>query len=115
MPIRVQSAGITGVESQTAGQESERPVTRQQQRILQLMRNGDLIWEVADQDYRTLYNEQRGRDQRIPAAIVAVLEQQGWIRRLDHSSAGRLDGWELTPEGRMLAPSKRATRAGESP
>jgi hypothetical protein len=113
MPIRVQSAGITGVESQTAGQESERPATRQQ-RILQLMRNGDLIWEVAEQDYRTLYNEKRGRDQRIPAAVVAVLEQQGWIRRLDHSSAGRLDGWELTPEGRTLALSKRATRAGES-
>ncbi len=112
MPVRLPSTGRTEAEPiQVAGNESALLVTRQQRRILRLMTNGDLLWEVADQSYCTIYNEKRGRDQRIPAAAVAVLEQRGWIRRLDNQSAGRLDAWELTPQSRALASAQPAPRA----
>jgi hypothetical protein len=47
--------------------------TAQQKRILRLMLNGDLIWEVAGKSYRSLYNERLGRLQRIPAPVVRGL------------------------------------------
>jgi hypothetical protein len=46
------------------------------------MLNDDLIWEVVGKSYRNLYNEKLGRPQRVPAALVADMEQQGWICRL---------------------------------
>ena len=76
--------------------------TAQQKRILRLMLNDDLIWEVVGKSHRSLYNEKLGRPQRVPAALVEDMEQQGWIRRLPNPDATRLDGWELTEQGREL-------------
>jgi hypothetical protein len=68
--------------------------------ILRLLRDGDLIWERADDPrYRTVYNEKLGRPQRIRTAAVTVLEQQGWIQRRPNPQADRLDSGELTPRG----------------
>jgi hypothetical protein len=88
--------------------------TAQQKRILRLMLNGDLIWEVAGKSYRSLYNEKLGRQQRIPAATLADMEQRGWIRRLDNPNSSRLDGWEMTEQGRAFAAQLR-TRGQAKP
>jgi DNA-binding HxlR family transcriptional regulator len=74
------------------------------------MLHGDLIWEVAGKSYRSLYNEKLGRQQRVPALTVEEMEQRGWIRRLDNPHSSRLDGWELTEQGRALAAPLRARR-----
>jgi hypothetical protein len=84
--------------------------TAQQKRILRLMLNGDLIWEVAGKSYRSIYNEKLGRQQRIPAATLADMEQRGWIRRLDNPTSSRLDGWEMTEQGRAFAAQSGAQR-----
>jgi hypothetical protein len=81
--------------------------TARQKRILRLMLNGDLIWEVAGKSYRSLYNERLGRQQRVPASTVEEMEQQGWIRRLDNPNSSRLDGWEMTEQGRAFAAQPR--------
>jgi hypothetical protein len=88
--------------------------TAQQKRILRLMLKGDLIWEVAGKGYRSIYNERLGRQQRIPAFTVEEMEQQGWVRRLDNPNSSRLDGWEMTEQGRALAPQLR-TRGQAKP
>jgi DNA-binding MarR family transcriptional regulator len=81
-------------------------LTRPQRRLLRLMAGGDLIWEIAeDPRHCTVYNEKRGRDQRIPAAVVMLLEQQGWIERRPNPQPDRLDSWELTAQGRALLES----------
>ena len=77
--------------------------TAQHRRILGLMVNGELIWEVLRKSYRSIYNEKRGRDQRVPPAIVDAMEQQGWLRRQPNPESQRLDGWELTEQGREAA------------
>jgi hypothetical protein len=84
--------------------------TARQKRILRLMLNGDLIWEVAGKSYRSLYNEKLGRQQRIPASAVEEMEQQGWIRRLNNPDPGRLDGWEMTEQGKAFAAQLRTRR-----
>jgi DNA-binding MarR family transcriptional regulator len=96
----------------TAGLRAEEPLppplTRPQRRILHLLSGGDLIWEIAGEPrYRTVYHEKRGRDQRIPAAVVAFLEQQGWIQRRPNPQPDRLDSWELTAQGNALLGSER--------
>jgi DNA-binding MarR family transcriptional regulator len=68
-----------------------------------MMINGDLIWEVLDKRHRSIYNEKRGRDLRVAMAIVDEMEAQGWIRKQPNPNAARLDGWELTEQGRELA------------
>ena len=78
------------------------------------MLNDDLIWEVADKSYRSLYNERLARQQRIPASAVEEMEQQGWIRRLDNPNSSRLDGWEMTEQGRAFAVQLR-TRGQAKP
>jgi hypothetical protein len=94
-----------------AGQEYMNPLpTARQQRILRLMRHDDRIWEVAGKSYRSLYNEKLGRPQRIPASTVEEMEQQGWIRRLENSNPWRLDGWELTEQGRAFVAQLRTRR-----
>jgi len=81
------------------------PLTQQQRRILRLLQSGDLIWELADDPgHCTVYNEKRGRPQRLRTATVTVLEQRGWIRRCPNPQADRLDSWELTPQGQALGP-----------
>jgi DNA-binding MarR family transcriptional regulator len=88
-------------------------LTSQQHRILRLLHAGDLIWEIADDPrHCTVYNEKRGRDQHVPAAVVTTLEQQGWIRRRPNPQADRLDSWELTPEGGALAVRPFGIRSG---
>src|SRR5450631_1668103 len=84
--------------------------TAQQNRILRLMLNDDLIWEVAGKSYRTIYNERLGRQQRVPSLIVEEMERQGWIRRLDNPNSSRLDGWEMTKQGRAFAAQLRTRR-----
>ena len=74
------------------------------------MLNGDLIWEVAGKSYRSIYNERLGRQQRIPASAIEEMEQQEWIRRLDNPNLSRLDGWEMTEQGRAFAAQLRTQR-----
>jgi DNA-binding MarR family transcriptional regulator len=88
-------------------------LTSPQRRILRLLLQGDLIWEIAeDAGHRTVYDEKRGCSRRLTRVVVTVLEQQGWIRRRPNTQADRLDSWELTPQGRALAfvPSSRQVR-----
>jgi hypothetical protein len=74
-----------------------RPTQRQ---ILQLLTQGDCLWEIADDaDHYTVYHEKRGGDQRVRATTVKTLEQHGWIQKRPNSQADRLDSWEITPEG----------------
>ena len=91
-------------------------LSRAQRQILPLLADGDWLWEVAgDPDHYTMYHEKRRRDQRVRAALVTTLEEQGWIRKRPNSQADRLDSWEITPEGRALLPvPKGRHRAGES-
>jgi DNA-binding MarR family transcriptional regulator len=77
------------------------------------MLNGDLIWEVAGKGYRSIYNERLGRQQRIPASAIEDMEQRGWIRRLDNPNSSRLDGWEMTEQGRAFAAQLRTRRQAE--
>jgi hypothetical protein len=100
-----------------AGEERQGPemdgkpvATAEQMRILRLMLTGDMIWEVAGKRYRSVYNERLGRHQRIRPVLVEELEQQDLIRRLDNRNPCRLDGWELTEQGRALAVQRRARR-----
>src|SRR5450755_2129388 len=59
--------------------------TAPQRRILRLMFNDDLIWEVAGKSYRSIYNEKLGRQQRIAVNIVSFLAEHfarsshGWL------------------------------------
>ena len=78
------------------------------------MCNGDLIWEVAGKSYRSIYNERLSRQQRVPASTVEEMEQRGWIRRLDNPNSSRLDGWEMTAQGRAFAARLR-TRGEAKP
>jgi DNA-binding MarR family transcriptional regulator len=52
-----------------------------------------------------VYNEKRGRPQRIRTATVTLLEQQGWVQKRPNPQEDRLDSWELTPQGKALVPS----------
>jgi hypothetical protein len=90
--------------------DASRQPTLRQRRILVCMSYGDRIWEVVGKSYRTIYNEKLGRDQRVPDALVEEMERQGWIRRLDNPSSQRLDGWELTEQGTVLAAQFRVRR-----
>jgi hypothetical protein len=114
VPGCTEQNGTTVSESDVHGADQQtgmNPIpASEQKRILRLMLNEDLIWEVAGKSYRTIYNDKLGRQQRIPASLVEAMEQQGWIRRLPNPDATRLDGWELTVEGRALAARLKTTR-----
>ena len=97
----------------TEEEHQSTPRLTSQHRILRLLHAGELIWEIADDPrHCTVYNEKRGRDQRVPAAVVTTLEQQGWIRRRPNTQADRLDSWELTPDGRAVAVRPFGIRSG---
>ena len=84
------------------------PLTASQRRLLRLLRQGDLIWEIAeDPRHRTVYDEKLGRSRRVRTAAVTVLEEQGWIQRRPNSHEDRLDSWELTPQGEALLRSPK--------
>lgn len=94
------------------------PLTPRQRRILRLLQQGDLIWEMADDPgHRTVYDEKRGCHQRLSTATVTALEQQGWIQRRPNLQTDRLDSWECTLPGRammavpQLRPSRKVTPA----
>jgi hypothetical protein len=91
------------------------PLTGRQRQVLRLLADGDLLWEIADDPHHyTVYHEKRGRDQRVSAALVTALAEQGWIRPCPNPQADRLGSWEITPAGRALLPApKRRRRAGE--
>src|SRR5919202_6447499 len=89
----------------------EPPLRPRQRQILQLLAQGDCLWEIADDaDYYTVYNEKRGGDQRVRAATVKTLEPHGWIQKRSSPQADRLDSWEITPEGRSLLPRPKVRR-----
>jgi len=69
------------------------------------MLNGDLVWEVLGKSYRSIYNEKRGRNQRVPPTVVEEMERLGWVRRMENPTGQRLEGWEPTDSGRALAAS----------
>ena len=94
----------------------EPPLRPRQRQILQLLAQGDCLWEIADDpDHYTVYNEKRGGDQRVRATTVKSLEQHGWIRKRPNPQADRLDSWEITAEGRALLPAPRGRRRAEEP
>jgi DNA-binding MarR family transcriptional regulator len=115
MAVPEQPAPGLRAKTHSAGQEPTPRLTGRQRQILQLLAHGDLLWEIADDPaHYTVYNEKRGRDQRVAAALVTTLAEQGWIRPSPHPQADRLDSWEITPEGRALLPApKRRRRTGE--
>ena len=116
MALPEQPAPAAPSESRAMRNQPAPPLSKQQRRILPLLHQGDLIWEIAeDPAHRTVYNEKRGCPQRLPTAVVTVLEQQGWIRRRPNTQAGRLDSWELTAPGRAITLGPRPTRAAPSP
>jgi hypothetical protein len=85
-----------------ANQKAPTP-TPQQRRLLRLLQQGDLIWEIAeDPRHRTVYDEKRGCSRRLTTAAATALEQQGWIQRRPNPQADRLDSWELTLLGKTL-------------
>jgi hypothetical protein len=85
--------------------------TRQHLQILELMIDGDLIWEVPGKGYRSIYNETRKRDQRVPPTVVEEMERLGSLQRLENPSGQRLEGWGLTHIGRELAECQSRTRS----
>jgi hypothetical protein len=103
-------------ESPQAGPAPGPLLSPTQRQILQLLAQGDCLWEIADDaDHRTVYNEKRGGDQRVRASVVRSLEEHGWIQKRPNPQADRLDNWEITPEGRVLLPApKRSRRVGDS-
>jgi DNA-binding MarR family transcriptional regulator len=89
---------------------------RPQRQILQLLTQGDCLWEIADDsDHYTVYNEKRGADQRVRASLVATLAEQGWIQKRPNPQADRLDSWEITPVGRALLPIPKHRRRTREP
>jgi DNA-binding MarR family transcriptional regulator len=99
----------------SVGQEPAPRLTGRQRQILQWLAHGDYLWEIADDPaHYTVYNEKRGRDQRVAASLVTTLVEQGWIRQRPNEQTDRLDSWEITPEGRALLPTpKRCSQANE--
>jgi hypothetical protein len=91
-------------------------LTRPQRQILPWLAPGDLFWERADDPaHDTVYHEKRGRDQRVSAALVTTLAEQGWIQKRPHPQADRLDSGEITPEGRALLPAPKGRHRAEEP
>lgn len=97
-------------EDNKSGIDTNPPATAEHRRILRLMLTGDLIWEVAGKRYRSLYNERLGRHQRVRPVLIEELERHALIQRVDNSNPCRLDGWELTEQGRAVAMQPAARR-----
>jgi DNA-binding MarR family transcriptional regulator len=107
---------VPRAETDSAGQEPAPPLTGRQRQILRLLAQGDLLWEMADDPaHYTIYHEKRGGDQRVAAALVTTLAEQGWIRQCPNPQADRLDSWEITPEGRALLPTPKRRRRTVEP
>src|SRR4051812_42985119 len=116
MTIPEQPAPATRAEIHRTKQGPAPLLNRQQQQILLLLQNGDLLWEMADDPaHYTVYDEKRGRDQRVTATLVTTLAEPGWIRKRPNRQADRLDSWEITPEGRALLPAPKGRRRTEEP
>src|SRR4051794_5856992 len=108
-------APTTKAESHPAGHPPVSRLSRPQRQILRLLEHGDLLWEIADDAaHCAVYNEKRGGDQPVPAALVTTLERQGWIQKRPNPQADRLDSWEITSEGKAVLPRpKDRSRSGE--
>src|SRR4051794_14287395 len=115
MTVPEQPVPVPRAETDSTEPEPAPLLTGRQRQVLRLLAHGDLLWEMADDPaHYTVYNEKRGRDQRVAAALVTTLAEQGWIRPCPNHQADRLDSWEITLAGRALLPApKRRRRAGE--
>src|SRR3954454_9008681 len=116
MSVPEPRAPMTKAEPHQAEPPGVPRLRRPQRQILQLLANGDCLWEIVDDPaHYTVYDEKRGRDQRVSAALVTTLAEQGWIHKRPNDQADRLDSGEITPVGRARLPRpKGRRRAGES-
>jgi hypothetical protein len=71
-----------------------------QRRILAILANGDLIWEISRSTRWTLFNPRTAKDLLLTSREVADMDVAGWIQRNDNREEHRLDSWEISPLGR---------------
>ena len=76
--------------------------TSRLRRILESMQDDNAIWEVAGEDYCTVYDEKLKRDRIVQQKEIGQMEQAGWIRKAPNTVRNRLDSWQLTEEGRAM-------------
>jgi hypothetical protein len=71
-----------------------------QRRILAILADGDLIWEISRSTRWTLFNPRTAKDLLLTSREVADMDVAGWIQRNDNREEHRLDSWEISPLGR---------------
>ena len=82
-----------------------------QRRILGILAEGEVLWEIPKRTEYTLFNPRTGKDLLVRNSEVAEMEHLGWIRKLDNCQPNRLDSWEITPDGRdFLTPPKHSPK-----
>jgi RIO-like serine/threonine protein kinase len=92
-------------------------LTPRQLRLLTWISRGDLIYEVVNRNYWTIFDESKGRDHRVKNSEVEDLARLSLIRKVENPG-NRLDSWDLTPSGHAaveaalekMASSKRSRR-----
>jgi hypothetical protein len=75
-------------------------------RILGLLAEGEVLWEIPKRSESTVFNPKTGKDVLVRNLEVLQMEDLGWIRKLDNSQPNRLDSWEITPDGRDVMISR---------
>ena len=87
-------------------------LTPRQRQILLRLAGGDLVWEVAGENYFTQFNERTDKQIHIRQPVMLPLESAQLVRRHHQpESAHKLDYWEITEEGlAMVAQSSKPSR-----